>query len=79
MDVYKVNEELNKQLKEVSSYTAQFTAEAGSYCNFSAISCKFMMLCLQIIHGPSILDCINIQLFRSNIVPARTHSRELQR
>ena len=29
MEVYKVNEELNKQLKEVSTFTAQFTAEAG--------------------------------------------------
>lgn len=29
MEVYKVNEELNKQLKEVSLFTAQFTAEAG--------------------------------------------------
>ena len=29
MEVYKVNEELNKQLKEVSSFTAQFSADAG--------------------------------------------------
>jgi len=29
IEVYKVNEELNKQLKEVSSFTAQFSADAG--------------------------------------------------
>ena len=29
MEVYKVNEELNKQLKEVSEFTGQFSAEAG--------------------------------------------------
>merc|ERR1712012_19216 len=29
MEVYKVNEELNKQLKEESLFTAQFSAEAG--------------------------------------------------
>ena len=33
MEVYKVNEELNKQLKEVSTFTAQFTAEAGNNQN----------------------------------------------
>ena len=29
MEVYKVNEELNSQLREVSQFTAQFSAEAG--------------------------------------------------
>lgn len=29
LEVYKVNEELNKQLKDVSQYTAQFGTEAG--------------------------------------------------
>ena len=29
LEVYKVNEELNKQLKDVSLYTAQFGKEAG--------------------------------------------------
>merc|ERR1719410_2316399 len=29
MEVYKVNEELNNQLKEVSLFTAQFTADSG--------------------------------------------------
>ena len=30
MEVYKVNEELNNQLKEVSLFTAQFTADSGN-------------------------------------------------
>ena len=29
LEVYKVNEELNKQLKDMSLYTAQFGTEAG--------------------------------------------------
>ena len=29
MEVYKVNEELNKQLKDVSEYTSQFSSETG--------------------------------------------------
>ena len=33
MEVYKVNEELNSQLREVSQFTAQFSAEAGKKYN----------------------------------------------
>ena len=29
LEVYKINEELNKQLKDMSLYTAQFGTEAG--------------------------------------------------
>ena len=31
LEVYKVNEELNKQLKDMSLYTAQFGTEAGIF------------------------------------------------
>ena len=33
LEVYKVNEELNSQLREVSQFTAQFSAEAGKKYN----------------------------------------------
>ena len=38
MEVYKVNEELNNQLKEVSLFTAQFTADSGNLMQISAAS-----------------------------------------
>ena len=38
MEVYKVNEELNNQLKEVSLFTAQFTADSGNDPQISAAS-----------------------------------------
>ena len=64
MEVYKVNEELNKQLKEVSTFTAQFTAEAGNNQN-PEVGLELYYIC-----------CLHA--CRTQIVAAGADPRELQ-
>ena len=52
MEVYKVNEELNNQLKEVSLFTAQLTADSGNDMQHETWLLHSIILCFSA--GPSL-------------------------